>query len=125
MSRYDWMADALCAQADPSLWHATGGNYTRAKRICAGCPVQPQCADHTARIDADAPGRYGMWAGQTKKQRETARANAERQAQHEAIARLLDRGGMTVEEIADHIGCSDRTVHRVQAARRQQTEEAA
>lgn len=121
MSRYDWMDDALCAQSDPSLFHQEGsGHYTVAKRICGACPVQPQCADHTARLDATAPSRHGMWAGQTQKQREAARANAERQAQHTAIVRLLDRGGMTAEQIADHIGCSKRTVHRVQAARRQQ-----
>lgn len=126
MSRYDWMADARCAQADPDLWHAdSGANYTEAKRICRGCPVQRQCADHTARLDTDNAGRHGMWAGQTHKQRETARAHAERQERHASIVRLLERGGMELQDIADHVGVDVRTVFRVQKAHREQMGKAA
>ncbi|MFI5473144.1 WhiB family transcriptional regulator [Streptomyces cacaoi] len=123
MSRYDWMEHARCAQVDPGLWHADkGANYTAAKRICASCPVRPQCEAHTARLDTEVSvyDKHGVWAGQTKKQRETARANAARQAQHTAIVRLLERGGMTPQEIADQAGCSSRTVLRVQKTLREQ-----
>jgi hypothetical protein len=121
MSRYDWMADARCAQVDPGLWHSDlGANYTAAKRICAGCPVQRECADHTARLDTDTHSRHGMWAGQTKKQREAKRAHAEREARRTAIVRLIERGGMDAVQIADHVGCSERTVWRVQKALRAQ-----
>jgi WhiB family redox-sensing transcriptional regulator len=125
VSHYDWMARALCAQTDPALWHAEGsGCYAQARRICARCPVQPQCADHTARLDTDTVGRHGMWAGQTRKQRETARLDAARDAQRTTVLRLLERGGMTPAAIADHIGCSERTVLRIQAAHRKQKEAA-
>lgn len=128
MSRYDWMADARCAQTDPDLWHQeTGGNYTTAKRICRTCPVQRQCKEHTARLDADtaAGGKYGLWAAQTKSQRETSRVNAEREARRAAIVRLIERGGMNPQEIADHVGCDARTVFRVQKAHREQMGKAA
>jgi WhiB family redox-sensing transcriptional regulator len=126
MSRYDWMADAQCAQVDPGLWHAdSGANYTQAKSICGSCPVQRQCADHTARLDTDNPGRHGMWAGQTAKQREAKRAHAEREARHAAIVRLIERGGMDADQIATQVGCSSRTVWRIIADRRDQTEAAA
>lgn len=128
MSRYDWMADAACAQTDPGLWHQdTGGNYATAKRICRSCPVQPQCQAHTARLDADTAdsGKHGMWAGQSKSQRETSRVNAERMERHAAILRLSERGGMDAQAIADHVGCAVRTVWRVQKAHRKQMGRAA
>lgn len=127
MSRYGWMAHALCAQVDADLWHAEkGATYTTAKRICRSCPVQPECADHLARLDTntDAGSRHGMWAGQTKKQRKAAQAHAERQARHAAIVRLIERGGMDAEQIADHVGCSSRTVWRILADQRDQLAEA-
>lgn len=127
MSRYDWMADARCAQVDPGLWHAdSGSNYTEAARICASCPVKRQCEAHTARLDADgAYGKHGMWAAQTKSQRERARVNAERQERHAAIVRLLQRGGMELQDIANHVGVDVRTVFRVQKAHREQMGKAA
>ena len=124
MSRYDWMSDARCAQVDPDLWHqdGRGDNYAAAKRICQRCPVRPQCEAYTDRLDADAnAGRHGMWAARTKSQREARHANAERQARQAAILRLIERGGMEPAEIADHVGCSERTVWRVLANRREQT----
>ena len=129
MSRYDWMAEARCAQVDPDLWHAeSGSNYTQAKRICERCPVRPQCEAHTDRLDADAAaanGRYGMWAGRTKSQRERRLANAEREERRAAILRLVARGGMEPQEIADHVGCDVRTVFRVKKQHREQMGKAA
>lgn len=125
MSRYDWMAGALCAQTDARLFHAdSSGGYAQARRICARCPVQPQCADHAARLDAEAPDKHGMWAGRTKGQRATAEANAARQVQRTSIVRLLERGGMLPREIAAQVGCSERTVLRIQKTHREQKEAA-
>lgn len=130
MSRYDWMADARCAQTDPDLWHATSSaNYTQAKQICAHCPVRPQCEAHTDRLDSDPDidgyGKHGMWAARTKSQREKRRVNAEREARRAAIVRLLQRGGMEPKDIADHVGVDVRTVFRVQKAHREQMGKAA
>lgn len=123
MSRYDWMAAALCAQIDPRLFHSEGsGGYAKARQICARCPVQPECADHITRLDAEAPDRHGMWAGRTRGQRAAAQANAARQVLHTTVVRLLERGGMLPREIAAQVGCSERTVLRIQKTRREQTE---
>jgi WhiB family redox-sensing transcriptional regulator len=123
VSRYDWMADARCAQVDPDLWHqdGSGDNYAAAKRICQRCPVRPQCEAYTDRLDADTHSRHGMWAARTKSQREAARARAGREARHAAILRLIERGGMETHEIAEHVGCSERTVWRALANHRDQT----
>lgn len=122
MSRYDWMDSARCAQSDPDLWHPeAGGTYFAAKKICAGCPVRTECEEHTARLDAesDVIDRHGMWAARTRRQRDTAHANAARQAQHALIERLLERGGTDADAIAAQVGCSSRTVLRVQKALRE------
>lgn len=126
MSRYDWMGDASCAQTDPDLWHTVhGGSYTVAERICLACPVRPECETHTARLDAegDVYGRHGMWAAQTRRQRR-AGSGRRKTFSREDIVRLIERGGMTAYEIADHVGCDPRTVWRVQKAYREEQSEA-
>jgi WhiB family redox-sensing transcriptional regulator len=37
----------------------------RAKAICAGCPVQPQCLDHALAIQEP----HGIWGGLTENER--------------------------------------------------------
>lgn len=129
MSRYDWMADARCAQTDPDLWHADNGvNYASAERICAGCPVRSQCEAHTDRLDSDTDGgygRHGMWAGRLKKDREGRPRDSKRVERDTEILHLIKRGGMDAVEIADQVGCSARTVWRVQKAYREQMGRAA
>lgn len=127
MSRYDWMADALCAQANPGLFHQDlGANYATAQRICAACPVRPQCEAHAERFDAVAglQDQHGMWAGRTRRQRAASRARTAREERRIEARRLIERGGMTPEEIAAQIGLSARTVWRVQKAHREQMEAA-
>lgn len=127
MSRYDWMGDALCADR-PGLFHQDlGANYTAAQRICASCPVRPQCEAYTERLDAvsGAQDQHGMWAGRTCKQRATSRVRTAREERRIEARRLIERGGMTVQEIADHVGIDARTVWRVQKAHREQMGEAA
>lgn len=38
-----WHADAACAEADPRLFDGGPGAVTRAKSICATCPVRQLC----------------------------------------------------------------------------------
>lgn len=128
MSRYEWMESARCAQVDPDLWHADSSvGYAQAKQICAGCPVRSQCQAHVDRFDAgaDGHGRHGMWAGRTKKDRGVRLGDSKRVERDTKILHLIERGGMDVEEIAGHVGCSARTVWRVQRAYREQMGRAA
>ncbi|WP_338683853.1 WhiB family transcriptional regulator [Streptomyces acidiscabies] len=123
MSAYDWMGDALCAQNDPDLWHPEpGANYGQAERICADCPVREACTAHAGRLQADSGHLMrGMWAGQHARRRSnTALRSVERR---ETILRLIDRGGMTPEEIATHVGCHPRTVWRAIKELRKQAAE--
>ena len=127
MSRYDWMADALCAER-PGMFHQDlGANYSTAQRICAACPVRPQCEAHTERLEAacGVQDQHGMWAGRTRKQRTASRVRTAREERRIEARRLIERGGMTVQEIADHVGVTERTVWRVQKAHREQMGKAA
>jgi WhiB family redox-sensing transcriptional regulator len=70
--RFAWMADALCAQADPDTWieGLAGGGSQTAKRICADCPVRASCTAHATRLeDFDATELRGVWGGRTQNQR--------------------------------------------------------
>jgi WhiB family redox-sensing transcriptional regulator len=70
--RYAWMADALCAQADPDTWleGLAGGGSQTAKRICAGCPVIAECDQHRGALEAhDGIQLRGVWGGRTQNQR--------------------------------------------------------
>lgn len=123
MSRYDWMGDALCAQTDPALFHPTSGaTLATAQRICAACPVRPQCEAHTERLDAgsDIQDQHGVWAARTRRQRHADRVRTRREERRIEARRLVERGGMTVQEIADQVGVDVRTVWRVQKAHREQ-----
>ena len=128
MSRYDWMGGALCAQIDPDLFHPEPGvTYATAQQICAACPVRPQCEAHTEHVEAacDVQDQHGLWAGRTRRQRSTDRVRTGREERRIEALRLTERGGMTAQEIADHVGVDVRTVWRVQKAHREQMGEAA
>jgi WhiB family redox-sensing transcriptional regulator len=133
VSRYDWMEDARCAQVDPELWHPDGKGvgYRDAKQVCAGCPVQQQCADFAQQVEGDLAHshRHGLWGGQLPRARADAAAGNERRRREaereERIIRLYRRGGLDAEQIADLVGCTDRTVYRVTARLREQLGEAA
>ncbi|MFD9463515.1 WhiB family transcriptional regulator [Streptomyces sp. NPDC060027] len=117
MSRYDWMENAACTQADPDLFHSNGHGapYRRAQAICNSCPVQPQCADFANTVEGGAGkrSRHGLWAGKAPRQREANANRLSRQATHELILRLHDRGGMKAKQIAEAADCDERTVYRV------------
>jgi WhiB family redox-sensing transcriptional regulator len=70
--RYDWMADAECAQVDADLWTADkpGNTYRHARQICGQCPVRQQCATHAGGLRNQHGALHGMWAGQTPRQQQ-------------------------------------------------------
>ncbi|MFJ9420760.1 WhiB family transcriptional regulator [Streptomyces sp. NPDC101249] len=71
MSRYAWMDQALCAQADPEAWTGGDGSNSRtARRICQQCPVRAACNQHRAHLEAHDGARIrGTWAGRSRHQR--------------------------------------------------------
>src|SRR5215469_14600623 len=62
--RCTWQA--ACAAADPELFFpATADQATEAKRICAGCPVKPQCLKYSLVTAQE----WGIWGGLTEQER--------------------------------------------------------
>jgi WhiB family redox-sensing transcriptional regulator len=129
VSRYDWMEYARCAQVDPDLFHpdGSGSRSKEALEICRRCPVQRQCADHTARLEGDASkrDRHGMWAGQGPTERLERSGHITRETKHDVILRLAAQGHMDAYEIAKIAEVDVRTVWRVTAANRKQMGKAA
>jgi len=77
-----WQDAARCAEADPELWFPERGCSTRpAKRICAGCEVQPQCLEFALA----RPELFGVWGGLSERERQQLRV-AEQQDQERKAA---------------------------------------
>jgi WhiB family transcriptional regulator, redox-sensing transcriptional regulator len=78
----NWRAAAACLSADPDLFFpisATGPaerQIARAKRICAGCAVRPQCLEFALAHDQ----AYGIWGGTTPEDRQRDRRRKRRRA---------------------------------------------
>lgn len=72
---FAWMDAALCAQADPDAWTETGpGNGShQPKRICARCPVRPDCTAHAQQLEAADGAMTGIWGGASQQQRRKTR----------------------------------------------------
>ncbi len=76
----DWLDNAACAGMDTRAFYATGkharAQVFAAKRICATCPVQPNCATHAIQTGE----RFGVWGAMSqqelrkKRRRFTSRA---------------------------------------------------
>lgn len=64
-----WVADGLCAQADPEAWFALGVVQAQAKRLCQGCPVIEECLEYA--LTANEP--WGVWGGTTARERKGMR----------------------------------------------------
>jgi WhiB family redox-sensing transcriptional regulator len=69
--RYEWMSEALCAQADPELWNSSvGGDIRTPKRICGDCPVSRECDTHAEQLHAyEGLAMHGVWGGRSHRQR--------------------------------------------------------
>jgi WhiB family redox-sensing transcriptional regulator len=62
-----WAWQAACATADPELFFPpTGDQATEAKRICAGCPVKPECLEYSLATAQE----WGVWGGLTEQERQ-------------------------------------------------------
>jgi WhiB family redox-sensing transcriptional regulator len=71
MNRPAWHRWAACSgQGTGSFIVGLGGNYNRARELCAACSVQTECL--TAAL-AD-PELLGMWGGTTERERVQMRA---------------------------------------------------
>ncbi|WP_143660229.1 MULTISPECIES: WhiB family transcriptional regulator [unclassified Streptomyces] len=112
------MASAVCAGVDPELWHGGGGALTKAKKICAGCPVRLRCEAYGRELEGATSQRYrhGVWGGtdakaRAKRRKESRPVKADRDA---TVIRLAEQG-VSPTEIAALVGVTTRTVHRVKA----------
>jgi WhiB family transcriptional regulator, redox-sensing transcriptional regulator len=82
----EWRSAGACLSADPDLFFpvATGPVAVQqmavAQRICAACPVRPECLDF-AMGTGEA---YGVWGGTTPDER--IRARRARSAQRRRLA---------------------------------------
>ena len=67
----DWFKDALCTGKTDWFIPARGENHltVQAKKLCAECPVQPQCFEYSIET-ASKFDTYGMWAGYSRNERE-------------------------------------------------------
>ncbi|MDQ2876523.1 MAG: WhiB family transcriptional regulator [Actinomycetota bacterium] len=67
-----WQDSAACAGADPDAWFPAKGHPTAyAKRVCAGCPVRPECLDYALDFERGMgrETRHGVWGGLAPDQR--------------------------------------------------------
>lgn len=65
----EWHERAACREFDPCLWYPekeTQLQVSEAKRVCAGCPVQPECLGYA--LETREP--YGVWGGMTTSERQ-------------------------------------------------------
>jgi WhiB family redox-sensing transcriptional regulator len=71
-----WLQRAICAGEDPSIFFpAHGDPGTRARRVCANCPVEMDCREYA--IDAD---EWGIWGGLDRDQRRALRSGSDESA---------------------------------------------
>jgi WhiB family redox-sensing transcriptional regulator len=70
---WDWQLDAACRGVDSMMFFhperergpAKDERDSRAKAICAGCPVIQACRDHALMVQEP----YGVWGGLTVAER--------------------------------------------------------
>lgn len=61
-----WQDEAVCATADPEIWHPEkGGSTKEAKKICRGCPVRHPCLQYAMETGQ----RFGIWGGLSERER--------------------------------------------------------
>ena len=60
-----WSKLAICTGEDPNTFFPSNGDSgTRAREICACCPVRRNCAEYAAEAD-----EFGIWGGLDQEQR--------------------------------------------------------
>ena len=81
-SAMDWRAAGACLTADPDLFFPISSagpaeqQIARAKIVCAGCDVRPQCLEFAMGNDQV----YGIWGGTTPEDRQRDRRRSRRAA---------------------------------------------
>lgn len=61
-----WMDRGRCASLPPNtMFPETAAGVEIAKRICARCPVQPQCLEYALAVREE----HGVWGGTSKRDR--------------------------------------------------------
>ena len=110
-----WRDSAVCASVDPELFFPeTGQSPVAAKKICASCPVQPECLESALWLD----NVHGVWGGTTRIERQQLRnplSTRRTRVRAEAIAvvlRLHDQG-LLARHIAERVDVNERTVYRI------------
>lgn len=64
-----WPQRAICPGEDPDIFFPVYGDPgTRARQVCARCPVRVDCLEH-----ALAKGEWGIWGGLDQEQRRVLR----------------------------------------------------
>lgn len=68
ITRPAWMERAACRGVDPRAFYADGKHsreqVNAARKICAVCPVRPQCAAYAIETGE----YYGVWGGMSQQQ---------------------------------------------------------
>lgn len=69
-----WFRLRACRGVDPDVFFHDNGNYSRARQICASCPVRDDCLQECMEIEANLErtghvARVGMFGGLTPNQR--------------------------------------------------------
>jgi WhiB family redox-sensing transcriptional regulator len=68
--RADWMADAQCKGMEVDLFFPERGrDVSKARAVCAECPVQAQCRDYAI----DQGIHHGIWGAMSERQRRSVR----------------------------------------------------
>lgn len=111
------VADAACRGVHPDTYHPEVGEPDPvALRRCAGCPSRLSCLALALRAE-DPEIRSGWYGGLGPTERDglarRLRLTATRPTADQANqARRLRAAGLTVDQVAERLGCSRRTVQR-------------
>ena len=76
----NWLDHAACKGLPPELFFPNNGRDREALRVCAGCPVLPECRDEALSYEdwEDQGVRGGLFASQRRQIRAERRHDAER-----------------------------------------------
>lgn len=69
--RPEWMRAAACKTVGASLFFATDGGITDAKKVCEGCPVKETCLEYALSHNE----QHGVWGGTSERERRRIRRN--------------------------------------------------
>ena len=73
-----WIEHAACVGVDPNIFFPEQGvqDNSKARAICASCPVKRQCGDYAV----DEYIVHGIWGGMSEKERRPIRRQRRRNA---------------------------------------------